>query len=102
MVFVLVGLFGIWRAVAPAQDCPPEFQTPSGTWRPIGEATSEPRIPGSDGELEAAGELGFGLATWQLWVVPGTAPGASGEPLPDRLVLGCGDHVFQAYERDGR
>jgi hypothetical protein len=101
-VFVLVGLFGIWRAVSPAQDCPPEFQTPSGTWRPIGEPTTEPGLPGSAEQLERAGEIGFGLATWELWVVPGTAPSASADPLPDRLVLGCADDAFQAYARDGR
>jgi len=101
-VFVAVGVFGIWRAVAPAQDCPPEFQTPSGTWRTTGAPTTEPRMPDSAEQLEAAGELGFGLATWQLWVVPGTAPSASGDPLPDRLVLACGDDAFQAYARDAR
>ena len=99
VVFVVVGLFGIWRAVAPGQDCPPEFQTPDGIWRPVGEATTAAAVPGSDEALEAAGEVGFGLATWELWVVPGTAPAASGDPLPDRLVLACGNESFQAYER---
>jgi hypothetical protein len=100
-VFVLVGLFGIWRAVSPARDCPPEFQTPSGVWRPDGEPTDEPTLPGGSGPLEPGGELGFGLATWELWVVPGTAPTASADPLPDRLVLGCADDSYQAYARDG-
>jgi hypothetical protein len=97
-VFVLVGLFGIWRAVSPAEDCPPEFQTPAGIWRPDGAASAEPRLPGSEDTLEPAGQLGFGLATWELWLAPGTAPGASADPLPDRLVLGC-DDAFQAYRR---
>lgn len=99
-VFVLIGVFGIWRALAPA-GCPPEFPTQAGVWEPIGEETATPRLPGSDEPLESAGEVGFGLATWELWVPAGTAPSGSGEPLPERLVLRCDDTMFQAYERAG-
>ena len=97
-VFVLVGIFGIWRAVAPA-GCPPELPTEAGVWRPVGPTSSEPRLPGAGEDLEPAGEIGFGLATWELWVPPGTAPSASGDPLPERLVLMCDPNEYQAYER---
>lgn len=97
-VFVLIGVFGIWRALAPA-GCPPEFPTQAGVWRPVGETTAAPVLPGSDEELESAGQVGFGLATWELWVPPGTAPSPSGEALPERLVLRCDADTYQAYER---
>ena len=97
LLFVLAGLFGLSRALAPAA-CPPAFQLPSGRFDSVGEPASSPRLPGSDESLEPAGEvrLGFG---WELWVRPGTAPSASGDPLPDEIVLGCGDGSFQAYAR---
>lgn len=97
-VFVLVGLFGIWRAIAPG-GCPPELPTQAGVWRPVGATTSEPRLPASGEALEPAGEIGFGLATWEAWLPPGTAPSASGDALPERLVLKCDGNTYQAYER---
>ena len=99
-VFVLIGLFGIWRALAPA-GCPPELPTEAGVWQPIGETTADPSLPGGGESLEPAGEIGFGLATWELWLPAGTAPSASGDPLPERLVLMCDGDMYQAYERAG-
>ena len=49
--------------------------------------------------LERAGSASFGLAQWEVYVEPGFAPAASGEPLPQRIVLDCGDGSFQAYHR---
>jgi hypothetical protein len=100
-VFVLIGVFGIWRALAPG-GCPPELPTEAGVWQPVGEPADGPRLPGVDEALEPAGEVGFGLATWELWVPPGTAPSASGEPLPERVVLRCDATTYQAYERTDR
>lgn len=98
LVFVAIGVLGLTRVLAPA-DCPPGFQFPDATFVAVGERTSEPRLASSDEELEPAGELRFGYG-WELWLPPGTAPSASGEPLPDALVLGCPDGSFQAYRRD--
>ena len=97
VLFVLIGLFGIWRALAPT-GCPPELPTEAGVWRPIGATSDEPRLPGGD-VPEPAGQIGFGLATWDLWVPEGTAPSASADPLPERVVLRCGENTYQAYER---
>lgn len=98
VVFVLVGILGLSRALTPTA-CPPAFEVPSGRYMPIGEATSTPRLPDSDDTLEPAGELGLGAA-WELWLRPGEAPAASGEELPPQLVLECGDGTYQGYERD--
>lgn len=98
LVFVAIGLLGMSRVLAPA-DCPPRFQVPDGMFAAAGERTDEPRLAGSDDELEPAGEVRFGYG-WELWLPPGTAPSASADPLPDELVLGCPDGSFQAYQRE--
>lgn len=94
--FVLLGAVGIWRALGPTA-CPDGFELPAGTYIARGDRTDEPRLPGVDEELESAGEIGVGFARWPLWLEPGAAPSASGDPLPDRLVFGCPDGTFQAY-----
>ena len=61
--------------------------------------TAEPALEGVAGPLEPAGSTSFGLARWKVYVEPGFAPAASGELLPQRIVLECGDGTFQAYQR---
>ena len=97
-VFVLFGIFSVNRAFAPAE-CPPTLPYEPAPYRPIGEPTGSPQLEGIPTELERAGTTSFGLASWEVWVEPGRAPQASGELLPQRLVLGCGDGTYQAYQR---
>ena len=97
-VFVAVGIFGILRASAPAE-CPDLLPYQPANYEPVGAATSEPALNGVAGPLEPAGSTSFGLARWEVYVEPGFAPAASGEPLPQRIVLDCGDGSFQAYQR---
>jgi hypothetical protein len=98
--FLAVGLLGISRAFGPAE-CPGQLPYQPAPYEPIGEPTGEPFIPGVDADLERAGAASFGLASWEVWVEPGTAPSASAAPLPSRIVLDCRDGSFQAYERTG-
>lgn len=95
--FVLVGVFSIWRA-APAE-CPSTLPYQPASYRPAGEPANEPTLEGIDGPLERTGTASFGLASWEVWTEPGRAPTASGEPLPPRIVLNCGDGTYQAYHR---
>ena len=97
-VFVLVGVLSILRAGAPAE-CPTTLPYEPASYSPAGDPIDQPRLDGVTEELEAAGPLSFGLASWPVWVEPGRVPTASGEPLPQRIVLGCGDGTFQAYQR---
>ena len=97
--FVAVGLFGISRTFAPAE-CPEGLRYDPAPYEAVGPPTEVPTLPGARDELERSGNTSFGLAGWDLWVEPGTAPVASGEPLPRAIVLDCGDGTFQAYERD--
>ena len=97
-VFVIVAAFAVLRAGAPAE-CPASLPYEPATYRPAGDPTDAPRLQGVDGPLEEAGSIGFGLATWDVWVEPGRAPAASGEPLPQRIVLECGEGTYQAYQR---
>lgn len=99
-VFVLVGVFAIWRAGAPA-GCPDVLPYRPSAYEPSGSPTTEPRLEGVDADLEAAGSASFGLAAWPVWTEPADAPAASGAPLPSRIVLECGDGTFQAYRRSG-
>jgi hypothetical protein len=98
IVFVAIGVFGIWRAGAPAE-CPNLLPYEPAAFQPVGDATTEPTLDGVPGPLEPAGSASFGLARWDVYVEPGFAPAASGEPLPQRIVLACGDGSFQAYHR---
>ncbi|HSK94282.1 MAG TPA: hypothetical protein VLA76_09525 [Candidatus Angelobacter sp.] len=98
VVFLLVGLVGIWRVGAPAE-CPSLLPYEPAAYRPADEPTDEPRLPGVDGELELAGTTSFGLASWDVWVEPGRVPPTAQDPLPPRIVLACGDGTFQAYQR---
>ena len=98
IVFVGIGLFGIWRASAPAE-CPDLLPYEPATFEPIGSPTAEPLLEGVGQALEQAGNASFGLASWEVYVEPGFAPAASGEALPQRIVLDCGDGTFQAYHR---
>jgi hypothetical protein len=97
-VFVLVGVFAIWRAGAPA-GCPDVLPYRPSAYEPSGSPTTEPRLEGVDADLEPAGGASFGLAAWPVWTEPADAPAASGAPLPARIVLECGDGTFQAYRR---
>ncbi|MCA1569127.1 MAG: hypothetical protein LC798_02155 [Chloroflexi bacterium] len=97
-VFVAIGVFGILRAGAPAE-CPDLLPQEPAAYAPVGAPTDRPLLEGGDGQLEAAGSTSFGLARWEVYVEPGFAPAASGEPLPQRIVLDCGDGTYQAYQR---
>ena len=96
--FVLLGFWGITRTFAP-EECPGTLPYEPAAYEPVGERTSEPRLEGVDEPLEQAGSASFGLASWDVWVEPGRVPSASGEPLPQRVVLECGDGGYQAYQR---
>ena len=99
LVFVTVGVIGVWRASDPAE-CPDLLPYQPAAFRPVGQPTTEPALEGVPGPLERAGSTAFGLATWDVYVEPGFAPAASGEPLPQRIALDCGDGSFQAYHRE--
>lgn len=98
VVFVGIGVLGILLAGAPAE-CPERLPHEPSAYDPVGPPTSEPVLAGFDEPLEAAGSTSFGLARWEVYVEPGFAPAASGEALPQRIVLDCGDGTFQAYQR---
>lgn len=97
-VFVAVGVAAIWRADAPAE-CPDQLPYEPATYHLLGSPASTPALPGVSEPLERTGTVSFGLARWDVWVESGREPVASGERLPDRIVLDCGDDTFQAYER---
>lgn len=96
--FILIGLVSIWRAGAPAE-CPGLLPYTAGTYESMGTPVAEPLLDGVEVPLERAAELSFGLASWTVYVQPGTAPTASDDPLPPRIVLDCRDGTFQAYQR---
>ena len=98
VAFVGIGLFGIWRSFAPPE-CPDLLPYQPASYQPVDERTPEPRLAGVDEPLTAAGSASFGLASWNVWLEPRREPTASGEPLPQRIVLDCGDGTFQAYQR---
>jgi hypothetical protein len=98
VAFVGIGLLGISRAFAPAE-CPNGLPYEPGPYERVGEPTDDPRLEGVDEPLERAGRTSFGLAGWDVWTEPGRGPTASGEPLPQRIVLDCRDGTFQAYQR---
>ncbi len=97
-VFVLVGILSILRVTEPPE-CPPTLPYEPAPYTMAGEPTREPLLEGVNEPLESAASFSFGLAAWPLWVEPGRAPTASGELLPQRIVLGCADGTFQAYQR---
>ena len=96
--FVLLAVLSIWRAAAPAE-CPTTLPYEPAAYRPAGEPTDEPRLEGISEPLERSGTVTFGLASWEVWVEPGRAPSATAEPLPQRIVLACGDGTYRAYQR---
>lgn len=96
--FVLVAAVAILRAGAPAE-CPAALPYQPAPYQPVGGRTETPRLEGIEEPLEPAGSISFGLATWDVWVEPGRVPAASGEPLPQRIVLACGEERYQAYQR---
>jgi hypothetical protein len=98
-VFVLVGLIAIWRA-GPPPGCPPELEYTDGAFVPIGSAAASPSLEGVDASLEPGFRTTVGFSSWTVWVDPADAPTASSAPLPDLMVLECGDGTFQAYRRD--
>lgn len=98
VAFVGIGLFGIWRSFAPPE-CPDRLPYEPAAYQPVGERTAEPRLEGVGEPLLEAGSASFGLAAWDVWVEPGRVPAASGEPLPQRIALDCGDGTFQAFQR---
>lgn len=95
--FLLIGAWGILRATGPA-DCPASLPYEPAAYEPVGESTDAPALEGVDEDLVQAGSVSFGLASWPVWVEPGLMPAASGEPLPQRIVLQCGEG-FQSYHR---
>lgn len=98
-VFVIVAAFAVLRAGAPAE-CPASLPYEPATYVPAGDATTEPRLEGIDEPLERTeGAITFGLASWRVWVEPDRAPIPSGEPLPQRIVLECGDGTYRPYQR---
>lgn len=97
-VFVLLGVFAIWRAGAPP-GCPTTLPYEPASYQPAGDPTDEPLLAAIEEPLERAGSVNFGLARWEVWVEPGRVPAPSGEPLPQRIVLDCGDGTYQAYQR---
>lgn len=97
--FVLIGLLAIWRAGAPAE-CPGLLPYEPSAYEPIGTPMAEPLLDGVEGQLERAAQVSFGLASWTVYLPPGTAPTASGAPLPPRIVLDCRDGTFQAFQRE--
>jgi hypothetical protein len=96
--FVGAGLFSIWRAGAPAE-CPGLLPYQPAAYEPAGSPTASPALAGINEPLVAAGSTSFGLARWEVFVAAGFEPASSGEPLPQRIVLDCGDGTFQAYQR---
>ncbi len=96
--FVLIGILGIMRSFAPAE-CPDLLPYEPAAYEPIDEPTDEPRLLGVDEELVRAGSASFGLASWDVWVEPARVPSASGELLPQRIVLACGEGSFRPYQR---
>ena len=98
-VFVIVAAFAVFRAGSPAE-CPGTLPYEPAPYQPAGGVTAEPQLDGIDEPLERTeGAITFGLASWRVWVEPERAPIPSGEPLPQRIVLECGDGTFQAYQR---
>ncbi len=95
--FLLVGAWGVLRATGPAA-CPDSLPYQPAAYAPVGDPIDVPALDGVDEALVPAGSVSFGFASWPVWVEPGLAPAASGEPLPQRIVLECGD-AFQAYHR---
>jgi hypothetical protein len=97
-VFVGVGVFAILRAGAPS-GCPSLLPYQPAAFEPVGSPATEPRLEGVDAPLERGGSASFGLAAWPVWIEPAATPLASGAPLPERIVLECGDGTFQAFRR---
>lgn len=95
--FLLIGAWGVWRATSPA-DCPESLPYEPAAYAPVGPGLDAPTLDGVEEELQRAGTVGFGLASWEVWVEAARVPAASGEPLPQRIVMECGDG-FQAYQR---
>lgn len=96
-VFVAVGVFGISRALAPAE-CPDRLPYQPSAYRPFGEPMGSPALQDA-GQLVRSGSTSFGLAAWNVWLPEAEVPQASGDPLPDRIVLECGDGTYRAYRR---
>jgi hypothetical protein len=97
-VFVVVALIAIWRA-GPPPGCPSQLEDPEGAYEPIGATLSSPSLEGVDADLEPGFRTTVGFSSWTVWVDPADAPSASTAPLPDAMVLECGDGTFQAYHR---
>jgi len=96
-VFVAIGVWGVLRATEPP-DCPADLPYEPAPYAPVGATLTEPIHDGTT--FEEAGTMGYGLTSWSVWVAPGTVPAASGDPLPARVILRCGDG-YQAYVRAG-
>ncbi len=99
-VFVLIGVLGIWRSLAPAE-CPDRLPYEPAPYHAVGEATDEPMLPDSSSPPERIGSASFGLASWDVYVAPEERPVTANEPLPERIVLDCGNDTFRAFERGG-
>jgi hypothetical protein len=98
VVFVLVGLIAIWRAGPPA-GCPSELDYTDGAFEAVGSPAEAPLLEGVSASLKPGFRTTVGFSSWTVWVDPADAPTSSAAPLPDRMVLECGDGTFQAYRR---
>ena len=97
VVFVAFGLISLWRATTPAE-CPGLLPTEAGTYEPLGTPMPSPVLAEAPA-LERTGAANFFLASWDVYLAPGTAPTASGAPLPPRIVLDCRDGTFRTFQR---
>jgi hypothetical protein len=97
-VFVLVGLIAIWRA-GPPPGCPATLEFTDAAYEPAGSPGDAPDLEGVDASLEPGFRTTVGFNSWTVWVDPAEVPTASSAPLPDLMVLECGDGTFQAYRR---
>lgn len=94
--FVGIGILAVSR-VQPPPGCPDEVPFEPVPYQADGSPTTEPRLSGVSEQLVPGGRASFGLAAWPVWVMPSDEPKASDAPLPERIVLECGDGTFQAY-----
>ena len=99
------GVFASWdssrSARRAAARCPSTLEYTDGAYEPVGSPGDAPDLEGVEASLEPGFRTTVGFSSWTVWVDPADAPTASSAPLPDLMVLECGDGTFQAYRRGG-